>query len=162
MPNGRIYTVAAGRSNLMLLNAGMRLVHAGFNVYEVSEYYTPAIGLDSRFNDIVLFSSGSGNTNVVKRTLRVAKDNNVPAFGICSNKDSETVSLAGTDNVIITKGKRIYPNNQVPKERNQPLNFLQTKSEVKTLWILELIVNAVAKKKGLTEDDFRRRHANTE
>jgi len=158
----RIFTVATGRSELMMRIFGTRLMHEGYDVFRIGESYTPAIGNDPKRKDVLLIFTGSGKTSLVLRAEKIAKEKNVPIYGVCSNVKSEAVIIAGEQNIIITKGKRIFPEGAVPPEDKQPINFLQTKSEFKAFCIGELIVNATAIAKGLTEDDFRSRHANTE
>jgi len=158
----RIFTAATGRSELMMRIFGTRLMHEGYDVFRVGESYTPAIGNDPKRKDVLLVFTGSGKTSLVLRTEKIAKEKKVPIYGVCSNVNSEAVTIAGEQNIIITKGKRIFPEGAVPPEDKQPINFLQTKSEFKAFCIGELIVNTIAILKGLTEDDFRSRHANTE
>lgn len=159
----RIFTVGMGRSELMIRNTGMRLMHEGYDVYSLGESYTPAIGNDPKHKDSLLFYSGSGTTRFVITAERKSKENNVPIYGVCSNIDSEAVKIAGEENVIITKGKRIYTKREdVPPEGKEPTSFLQTESEDKAYHIGEFLVNEIAKAKGLTEADFKKRHANAE
>jgi len=156
----RIFTVGKGRSESMAGATGMRFMHAGYEVYEVGHKYTPAIGNDSKYKDCVLGISGSGETPLVVTTSKIAKKNDVPVTGISSNENSQFVKIAGKDNIIITKGKKIYPKDQVPSEHEQAINFLQTKSEIKALIGGEMFLNSVAEAKGITEDYMKRRHAN--
>ncbi|MGA3020405.1 MAG: hypothetical protein ABSD68_00435 [Candidatus Micrarchaeales archaeon] len=158
----RIFTVGTGRSELMVRNTGMRLMHEYYEVHRISESYTPAIGNDPKHDDALLFYSGSGKTRLVISVEQIARDKGVLIYGVSSNRDSEAVKIAGEENVIITKGKRIYPNGIVPTEDNQPISLLQTVSEFKAYVIGELIVSAIANAKGLTEKDLQNRHANTE
>lgn len=159
----RIFTVATGRSELMLRSVGIRLMHEGYDVFRIGESYTPAMGNDPKRKDVLLVFTGSGKTRFVIRAEQVAKEKKVPIYGVCSNRFSEAVQIAGDENMIITKGKRIYLDGaKMPDEYAQPINFLQTKSEFKAFCIGELIVSAIAKAKGLTEEDFEKRHANTE
>jgi 6-phospho-3-hexuloisomerase len=158
----RIFTVAAGRSELMLRNTGMRLMHEGYDVFRVNESYTPAIGNDPNHKDTLLFYSGSGKTRLVITAEKIAFEKKVPIYGVSSNKESEAVKIAREENVIITKGKEIYPNGTVPREETQPINFLQTKSEFKSYVIGELLVSALAVARELKEEDLQIRHSNTE
>jgi 6-phospho-3-hexuloisomerase len=159
----RIFTVATGRSELMIRNFGIRLMHEGYDVFRIGESYTPAIGNDPKRKDVLLIFTGSGKTRFVIRAEEIANENHVPIYGVCSNADSEAVKLAGEQNMIITKGKRIYrEGEQVPQEDQRPVNFLQTKSEFKAFCVGELIISKIAIAKGLTENDFRSRHSNTE
>lgn len=161
LESDRIHTVALGRSRLMALNTGMRFMHIGYFVYEVGHPYSPAIGTDERYKDAVYAVSGGGETRLVTTTARIAKENHVPVIAITSNPNSTLAGLATEK--IITKGKKIYSRDAtVPLEYEEPINFLQTKSERKAFDIGELLVNCVAKMKGITEEDMRKRHANTE
>ncbi len=65
----RIFTVAAGRSGLVLRMAAMRLMHLGLSVHVVGETTTPAI----RAGDLLLAMSGSGTTPSVVRTAQDAR-----------------------------------------------------------------------------------------
>jgi len=157
----RIYTVALGRSRLVSLNTGMRFLHIGYFAYEVGHPYSPAMGTDERYKDALYSISGGGETEYVVTTSKIAKRNNVPVIGITSNADSRLAKLATEK--IVTKGKKIYSkDSQVPFEFEEPINFLQTKSEYKAFCIGELLVNSVAKMKGITEKDMERLHSNTE
>lgn len=158
----RIFTAATGRSELMMRCFGIRLMHEGYDVFRIGESYTPAVGNDSRHRDVLFVFTGSGKTRFVLRAEEVAKEKGVPIYGVCSNLNSEAVEIAGEENMIVTKGKRIYPDGTVLGEDAHPINFLQTKSEFKAFCVGELVVNAIAKAKGLTEEDFKKRHANTE
>jgi 6-phospho-3-hexuloisomerase len=159
----RIYTVAKGRSELMTEFSGIRFMHEGYTVYGVGDKYTPAIGNDPKYKDVLYFVSGSGGTKFVITTEKIAKENSVPIFGVCSNINSEAVKIAGEENVIITKGKKIYPAGETaPPEYSVPVNFLQTKSEIKANYVNELLVNCVAKMKDIKERDMKKRHSNTE
>jgi 6-phospho-3-hexuloisomerase len=159
----RIYTVGKGRSELVARTTGMRLMHEGPIVYRIGESYTPAIGNDPKYKDALFFVSGSGATKVVITAEEKAVEKNVPIYGVSSNINSEAVELAGKENVIITKGKEIYPpGTDVPPEDSMPINFLQTKSEMKALMTGELLINYIAKAKDVKEIDMKKRHANTE
>ena len=159
----RIYTVAKGRSELITEFSGIRLMHEGYTVHGAGDKYTPAMGNDSRYSDAVYFVSGSGKTTHVITTLKTARSKHVPIYGVCSDADSEAVWLAGEQNVIITKGKKIYPAGEsAPPEITVPVNFLQTKSEIKANYVNELLVNCIAKMKDIKEKEMKQRHSNTE
>jgi 6-phospho-3-hexuloisomerase len=156
----RVDTVSLGRSRLVTLNTGVRLMHLGYLLFEVGHPYTPALG-DGRYKGILYAVSGSGKTRFVTNAAGIAKENHVPVIAITSNPDSTLASLATEK--IVTKGKKIYPpGSPVPSELEEPINFLQTKSEFKAFCIGELIVNCLAKMKGVTEADMKKFHANTE
>jgi 6-phospho-3-hexuloisomerase len=161
LESDRVFTVALGRSNLSALNTGMRLMHLGYQVYEVGHPYTPAIGNDERCKDVAYCVSGSGKTKFVVTAAEKAKEKNVPVIAITSNLNSSLAQLATEK--IVTKGKKILPSDsQIPSEFEEPINFLQSKSENKAYHIGDLLVSSVAKMKGITEADMEKRHANTE
>jgi 6-phospho-3-hexuloisomerase len=159
----RMYTVAKGRSELMVEFSGIRFMHTGYTLHGAGDKYTPAIGNDPNYKDVLFFVSGSGETKAVIKAENTAKKKNVPIYGVSSNKDSEAVQIAGEENVIITKGKKIYPPGvESPPEYSIPVNFLQTKSEIKANYVGELLVNCVANMKDIKESDMKKRHSNTE
>ena len=158
LESDRIYTAGLGRSKLAALNTGMRLLHTSYQLFEVGHPYTPAIGNDERYKDAFFAVSGSGETEYVVTEARKAKKKNVPIIVITSNEKSRLAELATEK--IVTLGKKIYPKgSSVPPEHEEPINFLQGKSEDKARDIGELIINYGAKIKGITEADMKRRHA---
>jgi len=157
----RIFTHGVGRSKLAVLDTGMRLMHLGYLMYEVGHPYQPAMGNDNRYKDTMYAASGSGKTTFVTSVATKAKENGVPIIAITSNANSPLAELATEK--IITKGKEIIPNGQpIPPEHEQPINFLQTKSEDKARYIGNMLINYIAKAKGITEDEMRKRHSNVE
>jgi len=157
----RIYIAALGRSKLSALNAGMRFMHIGYPVYEVGHPLTPAIGNDERYKDLLYAVSGSGETKFVVSAAEKAKEKDVPVIAITSNLNSRLAQLATEK--IVTKGKKILSSDsQIPSEFEEPINFLQSKSENKAYHIGDLLVSSIAKMKGITEADMEKRHANTE
>ena len=64
----RIFTVASGRSGLVLRMVAMRLMHLGLSVHVVGDATTPAI----RAGDLLLAMSGSGSTPAVLRAVQDA------------------------------------------------------------------------------------------
>lgn len=158
-----VHTVGKGRSYFAVRSNGTRLMHEGLDVFDVADPYTHAMIVDETHKPILLAYSGSGQTKFVVTAARRARAKNVPIIGVSSNIDSDLVRLAGENNMIITKGKRIYPRDErVIPESEEPINFLQTKSEHKANITGELVVNSLAKIKDITEADMRRRHNDNE
>lgn len=158
-----VHTVGKGRSYFAVRSTGTRLMHEGLDLYDVADPYTHAMIVDETHKPVLLAYSGSGQTKFVVTAARKARAKNVPIIGISSNIDSDLVRLAGEDNMIITKGKRIYPRDTlVAPESEEPINFLQTKSEFKALSSGELVANSLAKIRAITEADMRKRHNDNE
>lgn len=160
----RIFLSAKGRSGLVISYAGIRLGHAGYEIFEVDHPLSPPIGKDETKKDVLFVISGSGKTPPVVYAAKIAKENGAPVLVITSDGDSPLGKLA-TEKIVtksrtkdsIVEWERIQL--EGPKE---PLSYLGSESEYKAFVISELIVNFLHKRKGVTEDDARNRHKNIE
>ena len=68
--NKKVYTIAAGRANLIMRTFAMRLMQIGFRSYVVFDTNTPAI----EAGDLLIAGSGSGTTETVCVIARQAKE----------------------------------------------------------------------------------------
>lgn len=68
--NKKVYTIAAGRANLIMCTFAMRLMQIGFRSYVVFDTNTPAI----EAGDLLIAGSGSGTTETVCVIARQAKE----------------------------------------------------------------------------------------
>jgi 6-phospho-3-hexuloisomerase len=161
----RIFLSAKGRSGLVISYAGIRLGHAGYDIFEVDHPLSPPIGRDETKKDVLFVISGSGTTPPVVYAAQIAKENGVPVLVITSDGNSPLGKLATEK--IVTKSKTKDDINvdwgriqlEGPKE---PLSYLGSESEYKAFVISELIANFLHKRRGVTEDDARNRHKNVE
>ena len=67
--NRKVYTVAAGRANLILRTFAMRLMQIGFRSYVVFDTNTPAM----EAGDLLIAASGSGSTETVLAIAQQAR-----------------------------------------------------------------------------------------
>jgi len=161
----RIFLSAKGRSGLVISYTGIRLGHAGYEVFEVDHPLSPPIGRDKTKKDVLFIISGSGKTPPVVYAAKIAKENGIPVLVITSDGDSPLGKLATEK--IVTKS-RTKDTMDVEWERIQlegpkePLSYLGSESEYKAFVISELIVNFLHKRRGVTEDDAKNRHKNIE
>jgi len=161
----RIFLSAKGRSGLIISYAGIRLGHAGYDIFEVDHPLSPPIGKDKTKKDVLFVVSGSGKTPPVVYAAKIAKENGVPVLVITSDGDSplgelateKIVTKSRTKDTIDVEWERIQL--EGPKE---PLSYLGSESEYKAFVISELIVNFLHKRKGVTEVDAKNRHKNIE
>lgn len=161
----RIFLSAKGRMGLVSKYSGIRLQHAGFNVFEVGHEFTPPIGMDKTKKDVLLTLSGSGKTASVINSAEIARKQGISVLVVTSSPNSPLAKLA-TDMVVI-KGKtkedlvKDYDKFQLVKKK-EPINYLGSESEFKILCFMELVVNFLAKRNGLTEEKAKERHTNME
>ncbi len=156
----RVFTCAKGRSELVTQYAGTRLLHIGYEVFQVGYSYTPSIG---KKKDVLLCVSGSGKTKSVVNCAESAKKQKVPILSITSKPDSNLADIS--DEIIIIKGRTKdiieYEKRQLEKTK-EPISYLGSEFEFKAFACLELIENYVAKRKGVSEKDMKGRHPNME
>ena len=92
---GRVFTVGAGRSGLVLRMAAMRLMHLGLNVHVAGDTTTPAIAS----GDLLLVASGSGTTSGVVKAAETAAKAGARIAAFTTNPDSPLAGLA--DAVVV-------------------------------------------------------------
>lgn len=159
----KIFVCGRGRSELIGIYSGIRMRHAGYDVYRVGDFFTPPIGKKGK--DIMLCISGSGETNFVVNNALVAKKSNIPILSVTSKPDSSLGVIS--DEKIIIKGRTkqaVIKNYDVAqlKEPEEPISYLGSEFESKAYFFLEITVNYLAKRKGISEKDMRERHLNLE
>lgn len=86
----KIVTVGAGRVGMATRGFAMRLGHLGLNAYMIGDATVPAIGE----GDILLVSSGSGETQTVYDLVEIAKKNKASIVLVTGNPDSRMGKLA--------------------------------------------------------------------
>jgi|GEM_PF-57547 6-phospho-3-hexuloisomerase len=85
-----IVAVGAGRVGLATKGFVMRLGHLGLNAYLVGDTTLPAMGE----HDVLLVSSGSGETKTILDLVHIAKRNGAKIVLVTGNKDSSMGRLA--------------------------------------------------------------------
>lgn len=86
----KIVTVGAGRVGMATRGFAMRLGHLGLNAYMIGDATVPAIGK----GDVLVVSSGSGETQTIYDLVEIAKKNNATIVLITGNPESRMGKLA--------------------------------------------------------------------
>jgi 6-phospho-3-hexuloisomerase len=146
-----VFVAGAGRSGLMGRAFAMRLMHMGFQTYIVGDTVTPAV----QSGDILIAISGSGNT---KSTVEIAgKCKNVGASVVAvTSKDNSELKALGAVNVVLpakTKDDTSETSSKTP---------MGTSFEILALVFLDSIIMQLMELTGITENEMKARHANTE
>jgi len=167
----RIFLSAKGRSGLVASYAGVRYRNARYEVFEVGHHLTPPIGSDESKKDVLYCMSASGKTRFVVASAEIAKEVRVPVLVITATDPSHLSNLATEKIVIRGRTKDTIENEKKLREdweiiqleeSQEPLSYLGSKSEMKFLYINELIVNYLFKRKGIREIDAKKEHQNIE
>ncbi|MEA1937106.1 MAG: SIS domain-containing protein [Patescibacteria group bacterium] len=170
-----IYVYGAGRSGNAGRSFATRLMHLGYIVYVVGEPTTPAMSQDSCYFII----SGSGNTpSIANNAEAMRADVNPVIVTLTMNLEARVAKVA--DLVIHLQGKEIVngKKSELNKklEDNEPIDWeirqllekfdvfapLNTVFEDTAIIFLDTVIDTLAKFKGTTEDEMRRRHTKTE
>lgn len=85
-----IVTVGAGRVGMATRGFAMRLGHLGFSAYMIGDATVPAIGEE----DVLLVSSGSGETQTMYDLVEIAKKNKATVALVTGNPESRMGKLA--------------------------------------------------------------------
>jgi len=157
----KVLIVGAGRSGLVGKAFAMRLMHLGFKVYVLGETITPRVDRD----DIVVAISGSGSTELVVATAKIAKRVGAKIIAITTYPESMLGKLA--DHVVYVPGRA-----KISEERDyvvrqilglhEPLAPLGTLFEDTTMAFLDGIVTGLMIRLGKSEDEMLKMHANVE
>ena len=108
--SNHIYLTGAGRSGLMIRSFANRLLHLGYNISVVGEISSP----HTHPGDLLLISSGSGETKSLISQAEIAKQNGLKVALITTSSISSLAKLA--DIVLLipvqskdTNGETIQP-----------------------------------------------------
>ncbi len=86
----QVFTLAAGRANLIMRTFAMRLMQLGFSSFIVYDTNTPAL----REGDLLIAGSGSGSTGTVVGIVKKAKKLGARVATITKRSDCELGSLS--------------------------------------------------------------------
>jgi 3-hexulose-6-phosphate synthase/6-phospho-3-hexuloisomerase len=153
----KIFIMGAGRSGLVGKAFAMRLMHLDLNVFVVGETTTPAF----TDQDVLIAISGSGETNSVLTSARVAKQKGGKVVTITSYPSSSLGKMA--DCLVIVKGrtKEDVPASYIERELHpyQQLTPMGTLFEDCCMIFLEGIVASLMEVLEKGEKDMKARHA---
>ena len=147
--SNHIYLTGAGRSGLMIRSFANRLLHLGYNISVVGEISSP----HTHPGDLLLISSGSGETKSLISQAEIAKQNGLKVALITTSSISSLAKLA--DIVLLIPVQSKYTNG----ETIQPMGTL---FEQYTLILYDSIVLNIMGLKNQTNETMKARHANLE
>lgn len=146
-----VFIAGAGRSGLMGRAFAMRLMHMGFKTYVVGDTVTPAV----REGDILVAISGSGNTKSVVEIGGKCKKVGATVIAVTSKDGSELKKLPAINVVLPAKSKDDVSGGSV----KTPMG---TSFEILALVFLDSVIMQLIDLTGITEEEMKARHANTE
>ncbi|MEM2192739.1 MAG: 6-phospho-3-hexuloisomerase [Candidatus Hadarchaeales archaeon] len=157
----RIFVVGAGRSGLVIKAFAMRLMHLDLEVYVIGETITPAL----RPGDLLVALSGSGETDLIVESARIAKKIGAKVVALTSYPNSRLgklseiiVTIPGRTKIAKTK---VFMSRELAGEY-APLTPLGTLFEIGSMVFLDSIVATLMKKLGKNEEEMKARHATIE
>ena len=138
-----VFIYGSGRSGLVGQLFAVRLVQIGLDVHFVGDMTTPIIGKD----DLTLLVSNTGETMSAVQTANIARRMGSKVACVTGNTSSK---LAHASNLVVgIRNDRI-------DGRYAPLG---TVFEDAVSLFFDSIVPCIMKKKGINENDMRKRHA---
>ncbi|MGM9947678.1 6-phospho-3-hexuloisomerase [Floccifex sp.] len=147
--SSHIFLTGAGRSGLVIQSFANRLLHLGYSISVVGEISCP----HTNQGDLLIISSGSGETKSLISQAQTAKENGLNIVLISTNNNS---SLAHYANLIIV----------IPVQSKDTEGFtvqpMGTLFEQSSLILFDSIVLKLMKDKKETNKTMRQRHANIE
>jgi len=157
----RVFVVGAGRSGLVVRAFATRLMHLDFDVYVVGETITPAL----RPGDLLIALSGSGETDLIVESAKIAKKVGARVAALTSYPRSSLARLAELVVTIPGRTKIASTSRFVRRElagEYASLTPLGTLFEIGSMAFLDGVISSLMVKLGKKEEDLRARHATIE
>ena len=139
-----IFIYGSGRSGLVGQLFAVRLVQIGLDVHFVGDMTTPIIGKD----DLTILVSNTGETMSAVQTANIARRIGSKVICVTGNPSSK---LAHASNMVVE-----IKHDSADDRTYAPLG---TVFEDAVSIFFDSIVPCIMKKKGITENDMRKRHA---
>ena len=139
-----IFIYGSGRSGLVGQLFAVRLVQIGLDVHFVGDMTTPIIGKD----DLTILVSNTGETMSAVQTANIARRIGSKVICVTGNSSSK---LAHASNIVIE-----VKHNGTDDQVYAPLGTI---FEDAVSIFFDSIIPCIMKKKGITENDMRKRHA---
>jgi 3-hexulose-6-phosphate synthase/6-phospho-3-hexuloisomerase len=157
----RVFVAGAGRSGLVAKAFATRLMHLDFEVYIVGETITPAL----RPGDILIALSGSGETDLIVESARIAKKIGAKIIAITSYSNSSLGRLA--DLVVTVPGRtKVARTTRFMRRElageHASLAPLGTLFEIGAMVFLDAVIATLMKRLGKKEEDLKAKHATIE
>ena len=139
-----IFIYGSGRSGLVGQLFAVRLVQIGLDVHFVGDMTTPIIGKD----DLTILVSNTGETMSAVQTANIARRIGSKVICVTGNSSSK---LAHASNIVIE-----VKHDSTDDQLYAPLGTI---FEDAVSIFFDSIIPCIMKKKGITENDMRKRHA---
>jgi 6-phospho 3-hexuloisomerase len=157
----RVFVVGAGRSGLVVKSFAMRLMHLDIDVYVIGETITRSL----RASDLLIALSGSGETDLIVESAKIAKKVGAKVVAITSYPESSLAKLANM--LVVLPGRREIAKTRRYMKREltgeyASLTPLGTLFEVGAMVFLDGVISSMMVKLGRNEADLRERHATIE
>lgn len=145
----KVFVCGAGRSGYVARCFAQRLMQIGYEAFFVGDTTTPAAAR----GDLLVAVTGSGETPSVITMLRLAKDIGMRSAVITTRERSSAASLANLKLKVPGKTKMLE------KVTHAPFTSL---FDIATLTVLDGVTAELMARKGVTDQDIQRTHANLE
>lgn len=153
----KIVGYGAGRMGLSLKAFMMRLNHLGINAYYVDDTYIPPL---TGF-DLLLVSSGSGETTMVKTFMRKAIEKTGCATAVITgNKESSMAKMANL--AVLFKPCNGGLNSADSSEKINSIQLMSTLNEQATYILFDIIAKRIADDLNMDTEKTKRYHFNVE
>jgi 6-phospho-3-hexuloisomerase len=149
----RIGTHGLGREGLQMRGLAMRMFHLGMPVGVVGDMTMPPLGQ----GDVLLTSSGPGETTTVLTLIRVAKDAGATAIVLTAEPDGTAAKLA--DFVLLIPAQTMASDQGQAKTSVLPMG---SAFEGALFVLFEVMVLKLKALLGASPEEMRARHTNME
>jgi 6-phospho-3-hexuloisomerase len=148
----KIVVCGAGRVGMAIRGFAMRLGQLGLRAYALGDATVPSIGR----GDLLLVSSGSGETQTIYDLVEIAKRNGAHVALVTGNPDSRMGKLA--DSIVQIKA----PSKTNPVEGVVSMQPMTTLNEQCLGIFFDALVLGLMDKMGESSDTMWARHSNLE
>lgn len=147
-----IVVCGAGRVGMATRGFAMRLGHLGLKAYTLGDSTVPSIGPD----DVLLVSSGSGETQTIYDLAIIAKNNKATLILVTGNPESRIGKIA--DITVVIKA----PSKTKPIDNFISIQPMTTLNEQCLGIFYDAVILEMMEKMNETHDTMWKRHSNLE
>ena len=153
----KVVGYGAGRMGLSLKAFIMRLNHLGIQAYYLGDTYIPPL----TEYDLVIVSSGSGETSMVKKFVEeVGKKTKAWVAAIVGDELSSISTMA--NHVVVFKPCNGGLNSGDSDKKINSIQLMSTLNEQATYILFDIIAKKLADKMGMDTEKTKRNHFNVE
>ncbi len=152
LTSNKIVVCGAGRVGMATRGFGMRLGHLGLNAYTLGDSTVPSIS----DGDMLLISSGSGETQTIYDLAIIAKNNNATLALVTGNPESRVGKIA--DIIVTIKA----PSKTKTIDNFASIQPMTTLNEQCLGIFYDAVVLEMMEKMDETHDTMWKRHSNLE